>query len=185
MDSHTKKSTRIIIWVIAVVMTVGFIGSYFVIIVQNENAKNEQNNTQTQLNDAAKEQQVTDPTAFKVEGRIAELQKIDLKEGTGEEVKLADLVRMHYKGTLAQTGSKFDSSYDNGEPLTCTLTSLIPGWQEGVPGMKVGGKRRLLIPANLGYGAQGTTGIPPDSDLVFEIELVAINPPGGVDQCAR
>jgi hypothetical protein len=81
---------------------------------------------------------------------------------------------MHYTGWLTN-GSRFDSSIPKGSPLSMTLASLIPGWQTGVPGMKVGGKRRLLIPSQFGYGERGSgANIPPNSTLVFEMELVDI-----------
>jgi FKBP-type peptidyl-prolyl cis-trans isomerase len=186
-ESHTKKSTRIIIWVIAIVMAVGSVGAYFLVILQNND---QQQTAQKQLQEQnSQEEQVQegpiDSTAFKVEGKVSELQKTDLKTGEGTEAKATDLIRMHYKGTIAQTGAKFDSSYDKGEPLTCTLQNLITGWQQGVPGMKEGGKRRLVIPADLAYGATARPGIPANSDLVFEVELIAVNPEGGVDQCAQ
>jgi len=92
---------------------------------------------------------------------------------------------VHYKGTIAQTQQKFDSSYDSGEPATLKLSDpdssgngVIKGWVNGVPGMKVGGKRRLVIPAAQAYGSSGSSdgSIPPNTDLVFEIELLAVNP---------
>lgn len=177
MQSHTKRSTRIIIWVIAIVMALGFVGSYFLVMLENNN-QNQNSQSQNQTNQKQPEQKV-DETAYKVTGKVSELQKTDLKEGSGEGVKLGDVIRVHYKGTIAQSGLKFDSSYDGGEPVTFKLEQggLIQGWVDGIPGMKVGGKRRLVIPANLAYGEQGTQGIAPNSDLVFEVELLAINPP--------
>lgn len=174
-EHHTKKSTRIIILIIALVMAGGFIGSYFLIIInQNDNSQQ----TQADLvNEKAKKNQSYDPTAYKVSGKVTQLQIVDEKVGTGPEAKASDTVRVHYKGTFAQTGVKFDSSYDRGEPATFGLSQVIPAWQQGIPGMKVGGKRRLVVPSDLAYGSQGNTGIPPNSDLVFEVELLAINPP--------
>ena len=100
----------------------------------------------------------------------------DLKVGTGPEVKSGDTVSMNYLGTLAD-GTKFDSSYDRGQPFETQIGvgRVIQGWDQGVPGMKVGGKRRLSIPSELAYGAQGAGGvIPPNADLIFEVELVGI-----------
>ncbi len=174
--SHTKKSTRIIIWVIAIVMAGGFIGSYFLIILNNNDQKTAQDQS-LKAPDATKPTGQVDKTAYKVEGKVTELQIFDEVVGTGAEVKAGDTINVHYKGTLAQTGVKFDSSYDRGEPLTLPLTGVIEGWQKGIPGMKVGGKRRLVIPASMGYGAAGNYGIPPNSDLVFEIELFSIGAP--------
>jgi FKBP-type peptidyl-prolyl cis-trans isomerase len=169
-ESKTKKSTRIIMLVIAIVMAGGFIGSYFLIIM-NQNPTNT-----TQANQDATKGQNVDPTAYKVNGKVAKLEIVDEKAGTGAEVKVSDTVRVHYKGTFAQTGVKFDSSYDRGEPATFPLNGVIQAWQDGIPGMKVGGKRRLIVPSDQAYGPTGTTGIPPNSDLVFEVELLAINP---------
>ncbi len=99
----------------------------------------------------------------------------DSVEGTGDVVQPGDAVTIHYTGALATTGVIFDSSVDGeGTPATFSLNSLIPGWQQGIPGMKVGGKRRLFIPSALGYGEAGAgENIPPNSDLVFDIELFA------------
>ncbi len=101
----------------------------------------------------------------------------DLKVGTGREAKTGDTVHVQYTGTLTN-GKKFDSSYDHpdddGFKFTLGEGGVIKGWDEGVPGMKVGGKRRLRIPSDLGYGAAGSGDIPPNAGLVFEIELVSI-----------
>jgi FKBP-type peptidyl-prolyl cis-trans isomerase len=100
----------------------------------------------------------------------------DLKVGTGEEVKSGDTVSMHYRGTL-ENGEKFDSSYDRGQPFQTKIGvgQVIEGWDKGVPGMKVGGKRKLIIPPALGYGASGVPGaIPGNATLIFEVELVEI-----------
>lgn len=174
MQSGTKQSTRIIIWVIAIVMAAGFLGSYFLVILENNNAKTQDNQATT---NTTKQEQTVDPTAYKVEGAVTELQATDLTVGAGDEVKAGDTVKVHYKGTIAQTGVKFDSSYDYGEPATLSLAQVITGWQEGIPGMKVGGKRRLVIPAAKAYGDQAKSTIPANSDLVFEVELLAVNPP--------
>ncbi len=103
---------------------------------------------------------------------IAELRFEDEVVGDGAEVQPGDTVTIHYTGALNADGSVFDSSVSRGEPATFPLDNLIPGWQEGIPGMKVGGKRRLFIPSALGYGESGSgSNIPPNSDLIFDIEL--------------
>ncbi len=103
---------------------------------------------------------------------VAELRFEDEVVGDGDEVQVGDTVTIHYTGALASDGTVFDSSVARGEPATFPLGNLIQGWQEGIPGMKVGGKRRLFIPAAQGYGAQGSgASIPPNADLVFDIEL--------------
>ena len=107
---------------------------------------------------------------------IDSLQSIDTTSGTGAEVKAGDTITAHYTGAVAATGVVFQSSHDTGQPATFSLSGVIEGWKNGVPGMKVGGKRRLLIPAAQAYGAtppQGS-GIPANADLVFDIELVKI-----------
>lgn len=98
----------------------------------------------------------------------------DMKIGEGYEVKPGDTVVAHYHGTLKESGKEFDSSFGRGEPIAFPLDGVIQGWGKGVPGMKVGGVRRLTIPAAMGYGAGGTPdgAIPPNSDLVFVIQLV-------------
>jgi FKBP-type peptidyl-prolyl cis-trans isomerase len=106
--------------------------------------------------------------------QVDKLQVIDLQEGTGEVVKAGDTVTAHYTGALAKDGTIFQSSLDTGNPATFPLDNVIKGWQEGVPGMKEGGKRRLVIPAADAYGNQAQSGIPANSDLVFDIELKKI-----------
>jgi len=105
----------------------------------------------------------------------ASIQSEDIKIGTGAEAKVGDTVSVHYVGTLTD-GTKFDSSRDRNTPYQFTIGSgsVIQGWNEGVPGMKVGGIRRLTIPPELGYGSNAQAKIPANSTLIFEIELLAI-----------
>jgi len=106
------------------------------------------------------------------------LRYTDLKSGSGDVVTgRGQTVIVHYTGWL-EDDTKFDSSYDRGEPFSFPVDCgyVIPGWDEGVKGMQVGGLRRLVIPPELGYGARGAGGvIPPDATLVFEIELLEIS----------
>jgi FKBP-type peptidyl-prolyl cis-trans isomerase FkpA len=106
------------------------------------------------------------------------LRYADLVEGTGASPAAGDRVEVHYTGWL-ENGTKFDSSVDRKEPFVFPLglSRVIKGWDEGVTSMKVGGKRRLVIPAHLGYGDRGAGRvIPPGATLVFEVELLRINP---------
>jgi FKBP-type peptidyl-prolyl cis-trans isomerase len=105
-----------------------------------------------------------------------ELQIEDIRVGTGAEAKPGQTVSVHYVGTLTN-GSKFDSSRDRGSPFKFPLGGgkVIKGWDQGVAGMKVGGLRKLTIPPHLGYGDRGFPGaIPPNSTLVFEVELLGV-----------
>ena len=112
------------------------------------------------------------------ENNEAKTVKIEtLQQGSGEAAKTGDLVTVHYTGTL-ENGTKFDSSLDRGTPLDFTLgeNRVIQGWELGVLGMKVGEKRKLTIPSELGYGSQGAGEvIPPNATLIFEVELLKIN----------
>ncbi len=109
------------------------------------------------------------------------LKYIDVKVGVGDEAVKGSVVDVHYTGWLyvdGKRGSKFDSSVDKGRPFTFPLGAgrVIKGWDEGVEGMKVGGKRELIIPPDLGYGAREIPGaIPANSTLTFEVELLKVN----------
>lgn len=106
------------------------------------------------------------------------LQYVVIEEGTGPACQPGDVVKVHYTGTL-EDGTQFDSSRDRGEPIQFPLGvgSVIPGWDEGIGLMKKGGKAKLIIPPDLGYGEQGAGGvIPPNATLIFEVELVDIQP---------
>lgn len=114
---------------------------------------------------------------------ITELQKIDTKIGTGREAEPGFNVTVHYTGWLYdlsaedKKGAKFDSSVDRGQPFNFFLGGgqVIQGWDEGFAGMKIGGKRTLIIPPEMGYGARGAGGvIPPNATLVFDVELLDV-----------
>lgn len=106
---------------------------------------------------------------------VTELKIEDLTAGTGTEAVAGKTVTVHYTGWLTD-GTKFDSSVDRGEPFAFQLGAgrVIPGWEQGVTGMKVGGKRRLIIPPDMGYGPQGTGPIPPNATLIFDVELLGV-----------
>ncbi len=107
---------------------------------------------------------------------VSKLEIIDIKEGEGDLVPAGATITAHYTGALVNDGTIFQSSHDFGDPVTFGLNQVIKGWTDGVPGMKVGGTRRLIIPAAEAYGPQSPSpNIPPNSDLVFDIELVKIN----------
>ncbi len=107
---------------------------------------------------------------------VTQLQSTDVVEGTGDTVQPGATITAHYTGALCADGTIFQSSHDFGEAISFPLSGVIQGWTQGVPGMKVGGTRRLVIPAAMAYGEHSPSpNIPANSDLVFDIELVSIN----------
>jgi FKBP-type peptidyl-prolyl cis-trans isomerase len=178
----TQKGQRAFALIIAVaffISTVAFTG-----LVIWEITRDKQQNGQTALQ-ADENNQVTSQEGqlegTKLEGftpvsKVEKLQVQDLNKGNGAEVKADSTITAHYTGALAKDGTIFQSSHDGaGQPFTTQLDGVIRGWQQGLPGMKVGGKRRLIIPAELAYGAQSPSpNIPANSDLVFDIELIAV-----------
>jgi FKBP-type peptidyl-prolyl cis-trans isomerase len=120
-------------------------------------------------------------TATSAQAAQDQFKIIDVKAGTGAVAKAGQKVTVNYTGWLyvnGAKGKKFDSSLDHGTPFTFPLGAgaVIPGWDKGVAGMKVGGKRTLIIPADLGYGAAGTPDgtIPPGATLIFDVELLSL-----------
>lgn len=105
---------------------------------------------------------------------VTKLETIDIKEGTGDVVQPGATVKAHYTGALATDGTIFQSSYDSGSAVEFGLDQVIKGWTDGVPGMRVGGTRRIIIPAEQAYGATERPGIPANSALVFDITLEGV-----------
>lgn len=181
-----SKRQRVFILAVTIVFFITSVGTsaailYSIVTDDNEPAVSEQTqdtaktDTQpTSQEDSLKGTKLEDYTPVK---DVKELEKIDLAVGTGQEVKTGDTITAHYTGALAADGVIFESSLDTGQPVTFPLSGVIVGWQEGVPGMKEGGKRRLIIPASKAYGDQPPAGIPVNADLVFDIELVSIGEP--------
>jgi peptidylprolyl isomerase len=113
--------------------------------------------------------------SFKSGQVVSELEIIDIDEGSGATAQEGATIEAHYTGALVNNGVIFQSSHDSGSPITFGLNQVIEGWTKGVPGMKIGGKRRLIIPAAQAYGARSPShNIPANSDLVFDIELISI-----------
>jgi FKBP-type peptidyl-prolyl cis-trans isomerase FkpA len=132
---------------------------------------------------SAPAQAATPTLSSKIGANVTELKKIDVKQGSGAEASAGKTVIVHYTGWLYDPaapdghGAKFDSSLDRKEPFSFPLGAgkVIKGWDEGVAGMKVGGKRTLVIPPQMGYGARGAGGvIPPNAILVFDVELLDV-----------
>lgn len=152
-----------LVGIIVVVVVVGVALGYFLIMA---NPSTQKSTTTTPTESRAMDTNSNNPE-FKVE---------DIEVGNGREVKSGDTVVMHYTGTLTD-GTKFDSSLDRGTPFETQIGvgRVIQGWDEGVPGMKIGGKRKLTIPPDMGYGAGGAgDAIPPNATLIFEVELLDI-----------
>src|SRR5437762_2022518 len=123
------------------------------------------------------------PTSSKMNAKVMQLQKIDMKHGTGAEATAGKAVIVHYTGWLydpaapGQKGTKFDSSRDRQVPFGFVLGAgkVIRGWDDGVAGMIVGGQRTLIIPADMAYGSRGAGGvIPPDATLIFDVEVLEV-----------
>ena len=186
-----NKSFSIVILIIILIVLAG--GIYFLFqnqknIFPEQKQNSSENNTvglqsdslesseESSLENSEQEtqqKQEVSTASYEIQGMKIEI----LKEGTGESSKTGDTVFVHYVGTL-KNGQKFDSSIDRGQPFSFTLGEnlVIEGWELGVLGMKIGEKRKLTIPPELGYGNQGAGGvIPPVSTLIFEIELIGIN----------
>lgn len=166
-------------FIVLIVIIIGAAGIYFII-----NNKQDMANSNINLQSSDQKAQAQTPTATPTvvptiissqtlsDGLIIEEEKI----GTGSAVKSGDTIIINYIGSLLN-GQKFDSSYDRGKPFETQIGvgHVIKGWDEGVIGMMLGGKRRLTIPASLGYGEQGVPGaIPPNSTLIFELELLQV-----------
>jgi len=206
MASSSSKAQRIGIWIIAIVMTVGTIGSFLVVALANDNQKIDQARGESLMNEyqakysaySAKVQAQADelskkyfndfnqyaglPAVFDKDG-VKELTKTDLKVGEGTEIKDGDSFTAYYIG-WNPSGEVFDGSIDGDSlkaPFTAQPGSVIQGWSQGVVGMKIGGVREITIPSDLAYGATGSGDkIPANTPLKFVIML--INPPEAIIQ---
>jgi len=165
--------------IVVTIVLVGGLGIYFIMNQKSPNIKQVQSegvfSTVTQAPTSVQSSPTPMPTIVSTKTLEDGLRIEDEKIGEGKEVVAGDTIRIHYLGTL-ENGEKFDSSYDRGQPFETQIGvgAVIKGWDEGVVGMKVGGKRRLTIPADLGYGNQAVGPIPANSTLIFDVELVAI-----------
>lgn len=176
--SKTQRAIWLAIALVFVATSIGF--SALTIWQASKDRENQK--VQEGLQEALKQQQTKEDTLGTLSGftptdqRVTDLQKIDTQTGTGKEVPNDPNVKVtvHYTGALVKDGTVFDSSVSRGQPSTFALNQVIAGWTQGIPGMKEGGKRRLIIPASLAYGSQGNSTIPADSDLVFDVELIKV-----------
>lgn len=136
----------------------------------------QQNQNNQNLTESANQLRGKPLANFSPVAKVDSLQKIDQQVGNGAYVTPDSTVTVIYTGAVASTGIVFESSADTGQPVTFKLNQVIKGWQEGLPGTKAGGQRRLLIPASLAYGANPPpgSGIPVNADLVFDITLLSV-----------
>jgi len=145
--------------------------------INTQQQETQQQEEQSSTSSNTMNQNIRQLENFTPVSKVDQLEKLDLVIGNGEEVKAGDTVSVHYTGAIASTGVIFQSSKDFGtDPITFPLSGVISGWTEGIPGMKVGGTRRLIIPADMAYVANppAGSGIPANADLVFDVELISI-----------
>lgn len=184
MAKTTQRAFALSLAILFLITTVGFTGVVLWQMqqdnkkAQEQTSQNNQANQQQQEGDCQIGQQAGEkqevPEVYKPEGDVTELQKTDLKVGSGEEVQNGDCLQMKYHGTLASNGNKFDGNYDQETTLQFQLGGgqVIPGWEQGIEGMRVGGTRRIVIPSDLAYGEQDSPTVPANSDLVFTVTVV-------------
>ena len=170
-------ATRVFIVVIVVVFLVSSVAISILAIMQIVKGDDTNDSASTaNIEQQEGKLQGTKLQDFTPVATVEKLEIIDLKEGTGDAVQPGADVTAHYTGALAADGTIFQSSKDMGQPIPFSLNGVIKGWQDGVPGMKVGGIRRLVIPAEQASGATPppNSGIPANAPLVFDIELVKL-----------
>lgn len=192
-ESSTNKAQRITIWVIAIVMAVGTLGSFFIFLLPSSNTPvqtAEQKEYERQLAEYQKEQEscpsgpVNDkkiepaPTSPEIvaAGDITELRTEDVTVGDGAEIAAGDCIELLYHGVLATDAKAFEGgdNYAEGIPYRSRTTGFVPGFAEGLVGMKVGGERKIFIPSDKAYGENPPQGgdIPANADLVFAVRVV-------------
>lgn len=177
MAKTTERAFALTLAILFLVTSVGFSG--YVIWQMYDQSKNPPKDDKQTAQTNQQEQPVSDKKIKNFEPmgdtRVTELKITDIKVGDGAEAKPDSTVLVKYTGALTKTGMVFDSTESRGgEPAEFPLDGVIKGFKEGIAGMKVGGERRILIPASLGYGNQEGGPIPADSDLVFDVTLVEV-----------
>lgn len=182
-----NTAQKVGIWIIAITMLVGTIGTYFLFILANENDQRQAQEQQEELRELQEEQErLQERMALPAEPLpgykakpfdedVTSLEKEDLKKGEGKEVTSSSEVTVNYFGWLSD-GEIFDSTNRGGEvePIDLPIDGVIEGWQEGLVGAKEGTVRKLYVPSDMGYGPQGSASIPPDAPLAFIIEIVEV-----------
>jgi len=172
-----------IVGVIAVVIAIVSLGGFAIFSSSNKSAPNNSSSstssssTSSSFSSSLTSSITINSILMSSSQSITDLTITDTLVGDGAELQSGQSATFHYTGTL-ENGTKFDSSLDRGTPFTTTIGvgEVIPGWDQGIPGMKIGGKRKLVIPGSLAYGPRGipNAGIGPNATLIFEVELLAI-----------
>ncbi len=197
-ELSTSRGQRMIIWVIAIVMIVGTLGSFFLFMLPaaNKPVKSQAEiDYEKQIEEFKKQQAEVEKrcptTATKPIAKadplpvipeitpvdsVAELRTEDVTVGEGQEVKAGDCIELFYHGVLAKDGKAFEGgdNYTTGEAYRSITTGFVPGFAQGVVGMKVGGERKIYIPAAMAYGDQAQGDIPASADLVFAVRVTGI-----------
>ncbi len=181
MADKKEYATRFGMGVLAGLFLLTSVGFSILVIWQSKNQQKQESANAAVDNSTnktgANKMEGTQLANFTTVTDVPTLVSTDTVVGTGDEVKPGDTVTAHYTGAVAATGVIFQSSHDGAnQPVAFPLAKVIKGWTDGVPGMKVGGTRRLVIPADQAYGANppGGSGIPANAPLVFDIELTKI-----------
>ena len=177
-----RKRERVFALVLAILFFVFSFGASIWVVWQlfsdNKEAKTVNQNTLGDTPGSQSKQKLEGKalSGFTPVSHIGQLQSTDTTVGSGDEAKAGDTVVVDYTGAVAATGIVFQSSLDSGQPASLSLDKVIDGWKQGIPGMKVGGTRRLLIPAAQAYGANppAGSGIPANADLIFDVTLQAV-----------
>lgn len=174
--STTQRAFALSLAILFLVTTIGF-SAY--VIWEMFSKKDNQSSTSQKKETAANESQQPKEHMkdFQPMGdtRVTELKVTNITVGTGAEATEKSTVKVEYTGALTKDGTIFDSTDTRGgEPAEFALDGVIPGFKQGIVGMKVGGERQILIPASLGYGDQGSASIPANSDLVFNVKLIEV-----------
>jgi len=176
--SNTTLGQRLFAASGAIVFFISTIALTVAVVISNIQGSHKQKAAAAQASctDTKTEDTLPVPDVYKPDGAVDSLQKTDLQAGTGQAAKDGDCLVMKYYGTLASNGTMFDENFTKPTAFAFVLGQgqVIAGWDQGLGGMKVGGTRRLVIPANLAYGSQAQGSIPANSDLVFVVKLLRI-----------
>jgi len=168
---ETSKISQIVTIVVVAVLVITGMGSMVYSFMAQPTASNSSNSTQAEVKGVIDNSVKLSDNKNMTDTLVME----DIVVGQGDAVVAGDTITVHYTGWLTN-GTKFDSSVDRGEPFTTKIGvgRVIQGWDEGMVGMKIGGKRKLTIPASMGYGDRAVSVIPANSTLIFEVELLRI-----------